>query len=232
MIPPNKLGPDISGKAVNETQYRGMIGSLMYLKGTSSLGLWYLKCSGFYLKGYSDSDYAGCNMDKKSTAAEAEYVFSTWMEFKGNTHDLGSSGEETDKITDLHQFHEEVLFTECRDGVAGIKLCRRDLSSDGVRDLATTSGCGQLNEDLESSTETNPSLCSSFKAMENVNPSSSTSNSEFLNPKKKIEIESWLEDSRIVDSLVSSDEIKYFDTFLTLEELEYHEWLLKCPKPP
>ncbi|GJS30308.1 hypothetical protein Tco_0490928 [Tanacetum coccineum] len=31
MIPPNKLGPDISGKAVNETQYRGMIGSLMYL---------------------------------------------------------------------------------------------------------------------------------------------------------------------------------------------------------
>nr|GEY87567.1 retrovirus-related Pol polyprotein from transposon TNT 1-94 [Tanacetum cinerariifolium] len=24
------------------------------------------KCSGFDLKGYSDSDYAGCNMDRKS----------------------------------------------------------------------------------------------------------------------------------------------------------------------
>ncbi|GJX70336.1 hypothetical protein Tco_0307507 [Tanacetum coccineum] len=45
--------------------------------------------------------------------------------------------------------------------------------------------------------------------MQNANPSSSTSNSEFLNPKKKIEIESWLEDSRIVDSLVGSDEIEY-----------------------
>ncbi|GJY72478.1 protein kinase-like domain, concanavalin A-like lectin/glucanase domain protein [Tanacetum coccineum] len=67
--------------------------------------------------------------------------------------------------------------------------------------------------------------------MENANPSSSTSNSEFLYPKKKIEIESWLEDSRIVDSLVNSDEIEYFDTFHTLEELEYHEWLLKYPKP-
>ncbi|GKA69147.1 protein kinase-like domain, concanavalin A-like lectin/glucanase domain protein [Tanacetum coccineum] len=67
--------------------------------------------------------------------------------------------------------------------------------------------------------------------MENVNPSSSTSNSEFLDPKKKIEIESWLEDSRIVDSSVGSDEIEYFDTFPTLEELEYHEWLLKYPKP-
>ncbi|GKB00194.1 hypothetical protein Tco_0828187 [Tanacetum coccineum] len=110
MVPPNNLGPDLNGKAVNETLYRGMIGSLMYLtaskpdiqfstylyaryqanpkeshlinvkrifkylKGTLSLGLWYPKCSGFDLKGYSDSDYARCNMDRKSTSAEAEYV--------------------------------------------------------------------------------------------------------------------------------------------------------------
>nr|GEX45739.1 retrovirus-related Pol polyprotein from transposon TNT 1-94 [Tanacetum cinerariifolium] len=40
-----------------------------YLKGTISLGLWYPKCSGFDLKGYSDFDYAGCNMDRKSTSA-------------------------------------------------------------------------------------------------------------------------------------------------------------------
>ncbi|GKF49590.1 hypothetical protein Tco_0142841, partial [Tanacetum coccineum] len=31
MVPPNNLGPNLSGKAVNETWYRGMIGSLMYL---------------------------------------------------------------------------------------------------------------------------------------------------------------------------------------------------------
>nr|GEX53991.1 retrovirus-related Pol polyprotein from transposon TNT 1-94 [Tanacetum cinerariifolium] len=31
MVPPNNLRPDLSGKSVNETQYRGMIGSLMYL---------------------------------------------------------------------------------------------------------------------------------------------------------------------------------------------------------
>ncbi|GKD11906.1 retrovirus-related pol polyprotein from transposon TNT 1-94 [Tanacetum coccineum] len=40
-----------------------------YLKGTPSLGLWYLKCSGFDLKGYSDSDYAGYNMDRKCTSS-------------------------------------------------------------------------------------------------------------------------------------------------------------------
>ncbi|GJV93260.1 retrovirus-related pol polyprotein from transposon TNT 1-94 [Tanacetum coccineum] len=31
MVPPNNLGPDLAGKPVNETLYRGMIGCLMYL---------------------------------------------------------------------------------------------------------------------------------------------------------------------------------------------------------
>ncbi|GJT33623.1 putative reverse transcriptase domain-containing protein [Tanacetum coccineum] len=39
-------------------------------------------------------------------------VFSTWMAFGGNTRDLGSFGEETDEITDLHQILEEILPTE------------------------------------------------------------------------------------------------------------------------
>ncbi|GKC13825.1 hypothetical protein Tco_1010607 [Tanacetum coccineum] len=42
--------------------------------------------------------------------------------------------------------------------------------------------------------------------MENANPSSSTPNSEFLDPKKKLKIESWLKDSKIVEPLVSSDD--------------------------
>ncbi|GKE31844.1 hypothetical protein Tco_1451166 [Tanacetum coccineum] len=79
-------------------------------------------------------------------------VFSTWMAFGGNTRDLGSFGEETNKIRDLHQIHEEVLFTEREDGVVCIKRRRRDLSSDGVRDLVMALGRGRLKDDLESST--------------------------------------------------------------------------------
>ncbi|GJV23691.1 hypothetical protein Tco_1376386 [Tanacetum coccineum] len=60
-------------------------------------------------------------------------VFSTWMAFGGNTPNLGSFGEETDKITDLHQILEEVLLTERGDGITGIKRRRRNPSSDGVR---------------------------------------------------------------------------------------------------
>ncbi|GKB25349.1 hypothetical protein Tco_0864750, partial [Tanacetum coccineum] len=39
-----------------------------YLKGTPNLGLWYPKGSSFDLKAYSDSDYVGCNLDRKSTS--------------------------------------------------------------------------------------------------------------------------------------------------------------------
>ncbi|GJY79871.1 retrovirus-related pol polyprotein from transposon TNT 1-94 [Tanacetum coccineum] len=38
-----------------------------YLKGTPNLGLWYPKESSFDLKAYSDSDNAGCNLDRKSS---------------------------------------------------------------------------------------------------------------------------------------------------------------------
>jgi hypothetical protein len=40
---------------------------LRYLKHTPSIGLWYPKGATFDLIGYSDSDHAGCKIDRKST---------------------------------------------------------------------------------------------------------------------------------------------------------------------
>ncbi|KAI3715070.1 hypothetical protein L6452_22036 [Arctium lappa] len=39
-----------------------------YLRGTPSLGLWYLKLSSFDLTTYTDADHAGCKLDRKSTS--------------------------------------------------------------------------------------------------------------------------------------------------------------------
>nr|GEW48406.1 hypothetical protein [Tanacetum cinerariifolium] len=89
---------------------------------------------------------------KSSTWTTSMTLDVTWMAFEGNTRDLDSFGEETYEITDLHQILEEVLLTKHGDGVACIKRRRRDPSSDGIRDLVTTSGRSRLNEDLESST--------------------------------------------------------------------------------
>ncbi|GKD80878.1 hypothetical protein Tco_1347717, partial [Tanacetum coccineum] len=39
-----------------------------FLNGTPNLGFWHPKGSGFDLKAYSSSDYARCNLDRKSTS--------------------------------------------------------------------------------------------------------------------------------------------------------------------
>jgi hypothetical protein len=98
------LDLDEGGNPVNQTLYRSMIGSLLYLtasspdimfsvcmcarfqsnpkkahlravkrilrylKHTPSVVLWYPKGATFDLIGYSDSDYAGCKIDRKSTS--------------------------------------------------------------------------------------------------------------------------------------------------------------------
>ncbi|GKD67294.1 hypothetical protein Tco_1309402 [Tanacetum coccineum] len=73
MVPPNNLGPDLAGKPVNETSYRGMIGSLMYLTATRpDIQFSIVLC--FDLKGYSNSDYAGCNMDRKRTSGACQIL--------------------------------------------------------------------------------------------------------------------------------------------------------------
>nr|KAJ0186081.1 hypothetical protein LSAT_V11C900483530 [Lactuca sativa] len=45
-----------------------------YLKGTQNLALWYPRDSAFELYGYADSDYAGCNLDKKSTSGGCHFL--------------------------------------------------------------------------------------------------------------------------------------------------------------
>ena len=45
-----------------------------YLKGTPNLGLWYPINSGFDLIGYSDSDFAGCKIDRKCTTGGAQLL--------------------------------------------------------------------------------------------------------------------------------------------------------------
>ena len=47
---------------------------LRYLVATPCFGLWYPKGSTFDLVGYSDSDYAGCKVDRKSTSGTCQFL--------------------------------------------------------------------------------------------------------------------------------------------------------------
>ncbi|GJU83489.1 putative ribonuclease H-like domain-containing protein [Tanacetum coccineum] len=78
---------DEDGEEVDVHMYRSMIGSLMYLtssrpdimfavylKGQPKLGLWYPKDSPFDLVAYTDSDYAGASLDRKSTIGGCQFL--------------------------------------------------------------------------------------------------------------------------------------------------------------
>ncbi|GJZ12503.1 putative reverse transcriptase, RNA-dependent DNA polymerase [Tanacetum coccineum] len=45
-----------------------------YLKGQPKLGLWYPRDSPFNLEGFSDSDYAGASLDRKSTTGGCQFL--------------------------------------------------------------------------------------------------------------------------------------------------------------
>ncbi|GKA68613.1 retrovirus-related pol polyprotein from transposon TNT 1-94, partial [Tanacetum coccineum] len=94
MVPPKNLGLDLASKYQSNPKESHLIvvkRILRYLKGTPTLGLSYLKCSGFDLKGYSDSDYAGLAM----SSVEAEYVAAVgccasilWMKSQLSEYDI------------------------------------------------------------------------------------------------------------------------------------------------
>ncbi|GJX85324.1 putative ribonuclease H-like domain-containing protein [Tanacetum coccineum] len=75
---------DTDGEDVDEQLYRSMIGSLMYLTSSRpdimlavcqpKLGLWYPKDLPFDLVAYTDSDYAGASLDRKSTTRGCQFL--------------------------------------------------------------------------------------------------------------------------------------------------------------
>ncbi|XP_019168608.1 PREDICTED: uncharacterized protein LOC109164530, partial [Ipomoea nil] len=119
-----RLDKDEDGKDVDQTKYRGMIGSLLYLtasrpdisyavgvcarfqenpkeshltatekiirylKGTINVGLWYPKGTDFTLTGFSDADFAGCKIDRKSTSGTCQFLggrLVSWFSKKQNS---------------------------------------------------------------------------------------------------------------------------------------------------
>ncbi|GKA81993.1 hypothetical protein Tco_0788741 [Tanacetum coccineum] len=80
------LTKDEDGEDVDVYLYRSMIRTLMhltssrpdiiYLKGQPKLGLWYPKDSPFILEAFSDSDYAGASLDRKSTIRGCQFLSS------------------------------------------------------------------------------------------------------------------------------------------------------------
>ncbi|WVZ64012.1 hypothetical protein U9M48_013598 [Paspalum notatum var. saurae] len=82
------LDADEDGKAMDQKEFQGMIGSLLYLMATRpdiqfssssgeahfQLGPWYSSGSSLSLRGFSDADHAGCRIDRKSTSGTCQLL--------------------------------------------------------------------------------------------------------------------------------------------------------------
>ncbi|KAJ9544370.1 LOW QUALITY PROTEIN: hypothetical protein OSB04_024077 [Centaurea solstitialis] len=131
----NSLGPDHEGKDVDLRNYRSMVGSLMYLtasrpdiiyqakpkeshlaaikrifrylKGTPYYGIWYPKGLGFELQAYTDADYGGYNMDRKSTSGHLQFLGNklvSWASKKQNCVSTSTAESEYQLRVAVHKF--------------------------------------------------------------------------------------------------------------------------------
>ncbi|GKA17202.1 retrovirus-related pol polyprotein from transposon TNT 1-94 [Tanacetum coccineum] len=75
MVERTKLDEDLSGTPVDQTKYRSMIRSVMYLTArTINMGLWYPKDTAMVLTAYADADHAGCQDTRRSTFGSAQFL--------------------------------------------------------------------------------------------------------------------------------------------------------------
>jgi hypothetical protein len=68
-----------------------------YLLGTIDLGLWYSKINSFDLISYTDADFAGCKIDRKSTSGTCHFLghsLVSWFSKKQNSVALSTAEAE------------------------------------------------------------------------------------------------------------------------------------------
>ncbi|GMY30966.1 Integrase catalytic domain-containing protein [Fagus crenata] len=96
MSPSTKLDKDEKGKPVDVKLYR-VKRIFRYLLGTIDLGLWYPKSNSFDLISYSDADFAGCKIDRKSTSGTCHFLghsLVSWFSKKQNSVALSTAEAE------------------------------------------------------------------------------------------------------------------------------------------
>ncbi|WVZ83686.1 hypothetical protein U9M48_030811 [Paspalum notatum var. saurae] len=158
------LDVDEDGEAVDQKEFRGMIGSLLYLTATRSdiqfavclcaryqasprtshrqavkrifkylkftpeLGLWYSSGSSLSLRGFSDADHAGCQIDRKSTSGTCQLLGTSLFSWSSRKQVIGWRC--VDNALIKGEIEEPMDQLYCSPGV--MSDCQRYKSSDGL----------------------------------------------------------------------------------------------------
>ncbi|GJT75240.1 putative ribonuclease H-like domain-containing protein [Tanacetum coccineum] len=137
---PNKaLVKDEEADSVDVHLYRSMIGSLMYLtasrpditfvvcacirylKGQPKLDLWYPKDSPFDLEAFSDNDYAGASLDRKSTIGGCQFLGKRLISWQCRKQTIvANSTTEAEYVAAANCYGQ--VFKDGFDGCIGLKI--------------------------------------------------------------------------------------------------------------
>ncbi|KAJ9561429.1 hypothetical protein OSB04_006589 [Centaurea solstitialis] len=108
-----------------------------YLKGTPNLGLWYPRDSGFDLTAFSDSDFAGCKLDRKSTTGGCQLLgeLVSWTSKKQNS--VSTSTAEAEYVA-VGSCYAQVLWMRNQLLDYGFQLAKIPIYCDNTSAVAIT----------------------------------------------------------------------------------------------
>ncbi|GJZ66706.1 putative ribonuclease H-like domain-containing protein [Tanacetum coccineum] len=105
-----------------------------YLKGQPKLGLWYLKDSPFDLVAYTDSDYAGANLDRKSTTGVKNPVFhSKTKHIEIRHHFIRDSNEK--KLIQMIKIHTDQNIADLLTKAFDLRFLEKPTESEGFEEI-------------------------------------------------------------------------------------------------
>ncbi|GJW90213.1 hypothetical protein Tco_0167766 [Tanacetum coccineum] len=83
-----------------------------YLKGKPNLGLWYPRESSFDLEAFSDSDYAGANLDRKSTTSGCQFLGSRLISWQCKKQTIVATSTTEAEYVAVASYRGQVLWIQ------------------------------------------------------------------------------------------------------------------------
>ncbi|GJT19623.1 putative ribonuclease H-like domain-containing protein [Tanacetum coccineum] len=115
--------------------------SLSYLKGKTHIwALWYLEKSSFDLEAYSDSDYAGANLDRKSTTGGCQFLRSRLISWQCKKQTIVATSTTEDKYVAAGKLLWDIVLwiSESNVGLCFGKTGSVSTLADGTLELRAT----------------------------------------------------------------------------------------------
>ncbi|KAJ9566192.1 hypothetical protein OSB04_002158 [Centaurea solstitialis] len=122
-----------------ESQLAAVKRILRYLKGTPELGLWYPKDSSFELISFTDSDYGGCKLDRKSTSGSCQFLGDKLVSWTSKKQNCVSTSTAEAEYVAAASCCSQVLWMKTQLLDYGYKLKRVPIYCDSESAIAITS---------------------------------------------------------------------------------------------